>query len=131
MKAFGPAYLICDREFVSERIDAYSRNGWPKAQWITAAEALLDMGLQAVLYEDKSKNWRHFRITKVGDERQFVLGMHYGDDKPPIAVHGCDFVVRRGNGTLMGGLTAVSQAFAIRAAEYADFADEGGIPGEP
>lgn len=108
----GPAYISCDRAFLVDKLESYSRNGWAKTKWMEFAEELLDQHFALLLYEDRPAHWRHFRITRVGNPLQLVVGLPYGDGKPPVAVHNCDIVVHRGGTTQAEALAAVLAAYA-------------------
>lgn len=108
----GPSYIPCDRGFLEDKLESYSRNGWAKTKWMDFAEALLAKNFTLLLYEDRPNNWRHFRITRVGNPLQLVVGLFNGEGKPPVVVHECSIVVHRGGMTVELALAAVLEAYA-------------------
>lgn len=118
-----PRIAPLTRDVLAETMDTYSRNGWAKTQWLELADRLLEEGFTLLLYEDKDHKWRHFRVTRPGNQLQLKVGLFYGDGEPPVAALQCDIVVRRGGTKPAEALEAVLEAYLpdVGRLDYAEF----------
>lgn len=119
----SPNIIPLTRDYLEDTLLTYSRNGWAKTQWLELAERLLDEGFTLLLYEDRGRKWRHFRVTRVGNPLQLKVGLFYGDDEPPVVSIGCDILVRRGGTKPSEALQGILSAYApdVDRLEYAEY----------